>query len=112
MGEGGFINLPVGISRDSSSTSVFSPIVVSSPRSALLASVMIDSRGSSSTNDSTSMVVAGTALNAATSDSFSSSRAGVSVALLGSSKPEQRKGYIQKAATCSIIHNNKPTIYK
>jgi hypothetical protein len=80
------MNLPVGISGDSSSTSILSPIGVSSPRSAPLASTMIDSRVFSGIDDSTSMVVAGTALNAATSDSFSSSGARVYVPLLDSSK--------------------------
>jgi hypothetical protein len=47
---------------------------------------MIDSRVFSGIDDSTSMVVAGTALNAATSDSFSSSGARVYVPLLDSSK--------------------------
>jgi hypothetical protein len=92
MGEGGFINLPVGISGDSSSTSVLSHMCGSTPRSAPLASTMTDSRGSSGTDDSTTMVVTGTALNAMTSDSFSGSEARVSVALPGFSKPREEEG--------------------
>jgi hypothetical protein len=54
------------------------------------------------------MVVAGTALNAATFDSLSGSGATVSVALLGSSKPIAEEG-LHKRSSNMFYHSQQQT---
>jgi hypothetical protein len=71
---------------------------------------MTGSEGSGGTNDSTSMVVADNALNAMTSDSFSGSGAGVSMALPGSSKPKVEDGLYTRSN--NMFYDNESTIYK
>jgi hypothetical protein len=94
----------MGISRDSSLASVLSPMGGLISMLAPPASATIGSGGSRGTDDLTSMVVAGTALDTATSDSLSSSGAGASAASSSYTKLEQRMAYTleNNNAICSL----------
>jgi hypothetical protein len=73
---------------------------------------MIDSGGSSATDDSTSMAVTGTESVAAAFDIFFGLGAGVSVASPDCSKPKQRMAYSERTTMRVVIYNNEPTIHK